>query len=259
MTYWLIADTISFVLVMIFNVVGTVGVGPVRSMREIAKNTPSTFRPAAFSFLIWPVIYLGQLVFLLYSWFVADTYVNAMWIAYPILCFFQMIWIVRYGMDRVYESCFYLFFIVSTLVYLYGRVIGFGYFYPWLQMWAVVVPWSIFFGWSVVALVANLFAADIFAKDPILGTQPRGELSNTVVYAGSRAASLVVYGLWFVIALFLFYFKDVFFVGAMCWGFLGVICSHETSPKLRKTLWLTIFLTFVMVGLRYVFYLFFAY
>lgn len=258
MSYWLVVDAISLAVAFAFNLLGSIGIGPIRSVREISKKTPTTFRPANFTFLIWSVIYAGQIAFLIFSWLVTDVYVNAMSLAYPLLCFFNALWIVRFGMDRVYESCIYVFCMLSTLVYIYGRVIGLGYFYPWLEMFAVVVPWSIYLGWVIVALIVNLFAADIFAKDATL-MQTKQDIIHGTAHTGTRAAVLLIYGLWFVIALFLFYFKDVFLIVAMCWGFFGIICNYDTSAKVRKTLWVTIFCTFVFVALRFVFYLFFAY
>lgn len=134
-----------------------------RGTGEVSDAYPNLFTPAAVTFSIWGVIYLLLLAHVLYQWGMfrdrpdtaADTaLLNRVGVLFSLSSLANTAWIFAWHYDLIPLSALLLVTILVLLAMIVvtirdANVTG-------RQRWFVSVPFSVYFGWSTVAVVANI-------------------------------------------------------------------------------------------------------
>jgi len=174
------------------------------STGDLSAMFPNLFVPAGFTFSIWGVIYLLQILFVIVNfknesvlkkagpWFAINMIANATWIAVWHATFIEL-------------SVVVMLLLLVSLIVLYSRlVVG----YPSISFF-VKVPISVYLGWISVATIANIttLLVDHGITDLGLGA------ANWAAIMFAIAGLLGLYMVWSR--------KDIFFAAVILWASYG--------------------------------------
>lgn len=128
---------------------------------RVSEAYPNLFTPAPITFAIWGVIYLLMAVFIVYQWEVFDGGLHSaklredvgLW--FTVSCALNIGWIFlwHYGMIGYSTICITL--LLAVLMIIRGQLTAAGG--NLLQRMAATSGFSIYFGWIIVATLANIF------------------------------------------------------------------------------------------------------
>jgi hypothetical protein len=128
---------------------------------QLSDEIPTLFVPAGITFSIWGVIYLLQLIFIVYQFIEVfrspetPKFFERISILFILSCIFNMGWIFAWHYELVWLSLIIIEFLLATLILVYMRLL------PVLKemtnpgKWMVGLPFSIYLGWITVAAIAN--------------------------------------------------------------------------------------------------------
>lgn len=218
---WRTALVVTFAVTMVVNgLAGSTTLLGGATTAEISDSVPNLFAPAGFTFAIWGVIYLLLVGFILYTYGIGRrkksslshedrtmlvkvlTYnliVNTLW---------MLMWQYRIFWFSVSLIVAILMFLAWALDILRDKPL------TRLEYVLVKLPFSVYFGWITVAVVANVttWLAD-------LGWQGEPWSQGTLMVFVLIAAAVI--GL--VTAL---RNRDVAYLAVLVWAFAGILLKH---------------------------------
>ncbi len=157
-TLLIIMNIIAAVVTIVFNALSqTLPIG-VATTADIANRVPILFFPANITFSIWGVIYIGWIAFAIYQalpaqrsnpfvravgwWFVAGSLGN-------------MLWLLLFQNLQFAVSTVPIVWLLVSLGIIYVNIRRVQVKPTTADIWAVFVPFSVYFAWAAVANVAN--------------------------------------------------------------------------------------------------------
>ncbi len=132
------------------------------TMKTVSDKYANYFTPAGYAFSIWGLIYLGLLGIILYSWRTIADHENQLlsrigwW--FSISCLANSLWVVAWLYEQVGLSVLIMLVLFFSLIQIV-RNLRVGQEQP--SRGALIFvhwPFSIYFGWVSVALIANIAA-----------------------------------------------------------------------------------------------------
>lgn len=191
---------------------------------QISNRYDNLFVPISFTFIIWSLIYLGLGGFVIFQWrdafFSPET--NRMMIQlrrlFSYSCLANAFWIVLWHYDLIFLSLFAMVGLRIALQKAMKQVHS-SKLTSQERIW-VHKPFSIYYSWINVALIANVAA--FLVKHRI----DFGSLSDEI---------MTVLGLligFFIIISITSRYKDITFAVVAVWSFSGILFRHINSEQL---------------------------
>lgn len=202
---WVILYFIAFLIMIAVNYLSGSNIG------NIAKNKQAIIQPAGFAFAIWGLIYVLILIWLIKLWLMRsrDKEVVSRLKYLPIINFIlNSVWII------VYTQQWFLISVIVIIALLYNIA----------QMYVILssyrgfnrFPISIYFAWTTVATIVNIFSLAInYHVKTIFGLT---ELSWTII--ALILATMI--GVFIAIS-----FKDWLYPLVLIWPFYGIYIENS--------------------------------
>ncbi|MBE2220742.1 MAG: tryptophan-rich sensory protein [Anaerolineae bacterium] len=223
-----IVNIVSFVVVVVMNVLSNALPLNGRTPGEISDSLPSFFTPAAYTFSIWSVIYLFLLGFTIYQalpsqrerpflgqigWlFAGTTVLNVFWL---------LAW--HYGFYAV--SVLFMVGLLVTLITIYLRL-NIGHRSASLTIADKLLyqtTFSLYLGWITVATIANI--ASVLGYLGWNGFGIDGQIWSAIM----MMVAVVVAG------LLLFNRRNLAYAGVLVWALFGIRAAYPTVPVIANT------------------------
>ncbi|WP_242918626.1 hypothetical protein [Pontibacter liquoris] len=213
-----------------------------QTIGEVSDKYPALFTPAGITFAIWGVIYLALTAFCLYHLVKAykasavhEANVDLQRLGYLFMAnnIATGLWTIAWVSEWLIVSVVLILVQLVTLLAIHLRLGIFDTTRSAASKWFTQVPLSLYFGWIIIATVANISAA-------LVGLGWNGFGLNEGVWTITMiiAASLIV--------LFIVYSRSNPFVGLVgVWAFYGIILKHrdinvESSPQIILAAWISL-------------------
>ena len=155
-----VVATISFVLMILLNVLANLLPLNGKTTGEISDLYPSIITPAAYTFSIWGLIYFLLLLFTLYQMLVksGDSTItpeifNHIRILFIISCFANGAWIIAWHYEYI-ALALMLIFIILICLYIINITLW-GQELSGKEKLLVQIPFEIYFAWITAAAVIN--------------------------------------------------------------------------------------------------------
>jgi hypothetical protein len=200
-----------------------------RNTGELSALYPNLFVPAALTFSIWGLIYLGLIAVVVYG-FAGEASENrpsvleALGPWFLVSCLANGAWIFAWHWQLVGLSLGIMLVILGSLVAMYLRL-GIGRRPTTTgETWAVRVPVSVYLGWITVATVANTTALAVDLGAPSFGQGPA--MLTVAVLAAVVAITGAV----------LRTRRDLAFALVVVWAFVGIVLRRSGAPEVGSAL-----------------------
>lgn len=185
---------------------------------EVSEAYPNLFTPAPITFAIWGVIYFLMLLFIVFQWgFIWNrssslAIRDEIGIAFTVSCIFNIAWIFAWHTNKIGLSTLLIVLLLLSLILITRRIGRTPN--SLLTFLSVKLGFDIYFGWIIVATIANICV--MLSKN----NWNRFGLSEVfwtvlIIIVGALITSLVV-------------FRDNrYFSGfAVIWAYVGIIIKH---------------------------------
>ena len=195
------------------------------SAGEVSALFPTYFTPAGFTFTIWGVIYLFNLLFVIYA------VVNGLKepegfpsrklvLLYSITCLINICWVFAWHYLEISVSMILMLLLLVVLTRIYQEV-TIRQKKSIQEYMLTVIPVSVYLGWIVVATVANAAVTLVYLRWSVFGLAPYVVASVVIVLAA------------IVNIMVLLKKKDVFFSLVFLWAAMGIISARraEGTPE----------------------------
>ena len=195
-----------------------------RRTGEVSDSYPNLFTPAGVTFSIWGVIYLLLGAHVLYQLGLfrdrpdtaADSaLLNRVGLLFSLSSLANTAWIFAWHYDLIPLSAVLLVVILTLLglivttvrrAHLTGR-----------QRWFVAVPFSVYFGWSTVAVVANITVLLVYWKWDGFGVAESTWAVAIILVAMAIGTTTMVRN------------RDVAYGLVLIWAFIGILIRQTSS------------------------------
>ena len=211
---------LSFIGMLVMNVLAnTLPLGG-RTTGDVSNQYPSLFTPVGFTFSIWGLIYLLLGVAVVYYVFdlyeMSTAHIQLFGVVFVLSSVFNVLWLVMWHHDRIVLST------VVMVVLFFVLMVGFLRIQPstlWLR-----VPFSLYFAWISVALVANVTIMLVGLDMPRLGLSDALWMVLVMLVVG--AIGLVT----------VYISKDVVFGLVFIWALYGILTRHVSELSMAYPL-----------------------
>ncbi|SIQ99383.1 hypothetical protein [Pontibacter lucknowensis] len=220
-----------------------------QTIGEVSAKYPALFTPAGITFSIWGVIYLALSAFCIYHIVKAfkEPALHEANVDLKGLSYYFMLnnlatgaWTIAWVHERLLLSVGLILVQLVTLLAIHIRL---GIFDPSrsaASRWFTQVPLSLYFGWIIIATVANISSALVG-----LGWDGFGLSEGIWTIIMIVAATLIV--------VFVVFSRTNPFVGLVgIWALYGIILKHRelsaaASPQIIMTAWISLALVALVV------------
>jgi hypothetical protein len=222
-----------------------------QTIGEVSAKYPALFTPAGITFSIWGIIYLALSAFCIYHIVKAfkEPALHEANVDLKRLGFLFMLnnlatgaWTIAWVQERLLLSVVLMLIQLVTLLAIHLRLGIFDAGRSAASRWFTQVPLSLYFGWIIIATVANISAALVgFGWD---GFGLSDGLWTTIMIAAST-----------LIVVFVVYTRSNAVVGLVgIWALYGIILKHQRldvveSPQIITTAWVGMAVVALVVGL----------
>lgn len=211
-------NTIAFFLMIVVNILANLVPFGIGTTGAVSQKYENLFTPAPITFFIWGVIYIFMALFIVYQWGWLDKGRRSnlirkrigLWFA--ITCLLNTAWIFAWHFDAILLSFILIAALLLTLTVIVEKRIPFRA--SALETVSVRVGFDIYFGWIIVAVIAN--ACVLLTK---LGWNGFG-ISDLVWMILLLAASTLI-----GIAAVLFRHRT-YAALTMIWAIVGIMIRH---------------------------------
>jgi translocator protein len=150
----------TLVVVLIVNALAGTGILSGESIGVIANRYPSYFLPADYVFGIWSLIYLGLAAFAVYQFQPAqreNAPIQRIGLSWAVNGLLNVAWIVAFSFGLFGLALLLMAALLANLVVIHERI-GIGHVHlDWRARAFVALPFSAYFAWISVAIIANAF------------------------------------------------------------------------------------------------------
>jgi benzodiazapine receptor len=208
-----IGTIIAFVVMVVVNALANSLPLGGRTTQALAALHPDPFSPAGYAFSIWSVIYGGLLAYTIYQALPEQRHNRRLVALAPWFwasCAANVAWLFFWHYEQILASLITLAVLVGSLAGAY-RVLHRDRSTPsTAERWCVHFPFSLYLGWTVVAVLANFAVWGSDARLELALNAPRVWAILSIVAATIAAG---VMGWWR---------RDVLFAAAVLWALAGI-------------------------------------
>lgn len=211
-----------------------------QTIGEVSAKYPALFTPAGITFSIWGIIYLALSAFCIYhlvkafkepALHEANADLKRLGFLFMLNNLATGAWTIAWVNERLVLSVILILIQLVTLLLIHLRLGIFDRSRPAASIWFTQVPLSLYFGWIIIATVANISAALVG-----LGWDGFGLSEGLWTMIMIVAATLIV-----VYVVFSRTNPVVGLVGI--WALYGIILKHRElnvaeSPQIITTAWI---------------------
>lgn len=213
-----------------------------QTIGDVSAKYPTLFTPAGITFSIWGIIYLALSAFCIYHLVKAfrepalhEANVDLKQLSYLFMLnnLATGAWTIAWVNERLVLSVVLILIQLVTLLAMHLRLGIFDTSRSAASRWYTQVPLSLYFGWIIIATVANISAALVG-----LGWDGFGLSEGLWAIIMIVAATLIV--------VFVVYNRTNPFVGIVgMWALYGIILKHRElnvaeSPQIIMTAWISL-------------------
>ena len=195
-----------------------------RTTGEVSSYYPNLFVPAGFTFSIWGVIYVLLIVFAVYQardvfWreAVSMPFLERIGIWFVVSCLGNISWIFAFHANLILLSILPILVLFFGLFMVYRRLDVEKTKVPAAEVFTVNLPFSVYFGWVSIAVIANITAA-------LVSLGWRGEPLPEQFWAVFMILAGTFLGL-----MMLFLQGDLFYVLVVVWAYTGIIVNRTQA------------------------------
>jgi hypothetical protein len=225
-----------------------------QTIGEVSAKYPALFTPAGITFSIWGIIYLALSAFCIYhlvkafkepALHEANADLKQLGFLFMLNNLATGAWTIAWVSERLLLSVVLMLIQLVTLLAIHLRLGIFDTSRSAASRWFTQVPLSLYFGWIIIATVANISAALVG-----FGWDGFGLSEGLWTVIMIIAATLIV--------VFVVYTRSNPFIGLVgIWALYGIILKHRElgiaeSPQIITTAWVC--LAVVAVVVLWVFY-----
>ncbi|NIJ54789.1 tryptophan-rich sensory protein [Dyadobacter arcticus] len=159
-----IANGVALVITIIMNYVSNTGVFNGATMASVSDSYHNLFTPAGYAFSIWGIIYIGLIAFVIHQskglFYAGKTpaLVDTIGWTFVVSCVANCLWIVAWLYDYTGTSVLIMIVLLLCLIRIVLRTRMEFDFLTLKQIALEWWPFAIYFGWIIVAFVANVAA-----------------------------------------------------------------------------------------------------
>ena len=191
---------------------------------ELSDLYPNLFVPAGFTFAIWGIIYLLLLIFIIFQLNRAFQnenqagFISKIGYWFLISCVANASWILAWHHEKVLLSLVIMLILFFSLITIYYHLDIRTATVTRNEKYMLHMPFSIYFAWINVAIVANM---TVFLVDSSWGRFGLSEQFWTILILGFITV---------ITLIFLIRNKDLYFSLVILWAFYGILNKrmHET-------------------------------
>jgi hypothetical protein len=177
---------------------------------EVSALYPSLFTPAGITFSIWSVIYLLLIGFVVMLWVrkkppITQSVINLFWIS----CLLNGTWIVAWHYLFAGVSVLVMLLLLGTLgrIFLINRNTDFDSIADTLF---IRLPFTLYFAWICVALIANVAAF-------LISMEWKGGLLSEGTWTVLMMGTATILSLWMMLR-----YHAEFFCAVVMWALFGI-------------------------------------
>ncbi len=193
------------------------------SMQEVSDYYFNLFAPAGITFSIWSVIYTLLLLFVIYQWIppkpksiMADPKVAGQVRSIFILTSIcNSIWIVIWQYFHVGLSVLIMIVLLLSLIYI--SVVLAKAQKTKADYWLVRLPFSVYFGWTTIAAIANIISFFVDKKWSFINDHQVG-----------WTLLILIVGLVIIVFTTLFNL-DIAYALTTIWAYAGILIKHQAK------------------------------
>lgn len=223
----IVMNIVATIVTIIFNSLSVALPIGVATTADIANSVPIRFFPATITFSIWGLIYIGWIAFAVYQALPSqrsNPFVRAVGWWYVLGSLGNMGWLLLFQNLQFAVSTIPIVFLLVTLGIIYVNLRRVSAKPSLGDIWAIFVPFSIYFAWAAVANVANL----TYVLFPGEGALWLGLTQETWA-----AIMLVVAGV--ITGLVAYVNRDLPYFLVVVWAYLGIILRYPDIQVLVIT------------------------
>lgn len=214
----IVMNIVATVVTIIFNSLSVALPIGVATTADIANSVPIRFFPATITFSIWGLIYIGWIIFAVYQALPSqrsNPFVRAIGWWYVLGSLGNMGWLLLFQNLQFAISTIPIVFLLVTLGIIYVNLRRVNAKPSTGDIWAIFVPFSIYFAWAAVANVANLTYV-LFPGE--------GELWLGLTQETWAAIMLVIAG--GITGVVAYINRDLPYFLVVVWAYLGIIIRY---------------------------------
>lgn len=189
---------------------------------EVSKRYENLFTPAPFTFAIWGVIYLLTAGFVLYQAGAfkkeranADEIVERVGLWFAFSCALNCAWMLLWHYDQIALSTLMLLGLLITLAVLVQKVRAGRA--SLAERLLVRAPFSLYFGWVTVALIANICTFLVKLQWNGFGIPPQTWMYIVLPLGALIGCAAILRG------------RDLVYGLAVLWAYFGILFRHASS------------------------------
>ncbi|MGL5207422.1 MAG: tryptophan-rich sensory protein [Acidaminococcaceae bacterium] len=213
----------SFFLMIITNILANLL--PINGLTtgQVSNFYPNLFTPAAFAFSIWGLIYmlLAGYVFYQLSLFkvkknvAEEAFSDKIRHAFIISSFANSLWIVAWHYLQIMLSMLFITVMFICLGYIFFTLNKYNFSFD--KRIFVKIPFSIYFAWVTVALIAN-FVVVAVSRQWEFFVAAESNWTILLLLLGLGFASFVIYT-----------YKDAAYCTVIIWAYSGILIKHISA------------------------------
>ncbi len=186
---------------------------------EVSDSYPNLFAPAGITFAIWGAIYLLLAMFVLYSFGIfkgksgySDRLIAKIKYCFAISSIANILWIFAWHYNKIGISVLLMLAIFVSLMFAYRRINKESL--TTKERIFVGVPFSVYFGWISVALIANITVYLVSTNWDGFGIE-----------SNMWTVMVIVVGVIIAVVNVL-RFKDIAYGLTIIWAYIGILIKH---------------------------------
>lgn len=218
----------SFLLMIITNVLANLL--PINGVTtgQISDFYPNLFVPAAFAFSIWGLIYMLLAGYVFYQLglfkgrvnIAEESFENKIRRVFIISSFANSLWIVTWHYFQIVFSMILITVMFICLGYIFFTLNKYNFSFD--KRIFVKIPFSIYFAWITVALIANFVVVAVSKQWYFFAA---AEINWTII--------LLLLGLAFAL-LVVYRYKDAVYGMVIVWAYSGILIKHMSVNEFNR-------------------------
>ncbi|MHC1718694.1 MAG: tryptophan-rich sensory protein [Acidaminococcaceae bacterium] len=195
---------------------------------QVLDFYPNLFAPVAATFAIWGLIYMLLAGYVFYQLglfqskinIAEEAFSNKIRVAFIISSFANSLWLVAWHNLQIVLSMFFIIIIFLCLGYIFH--ITSKYSFSFDKRIFVKIPFSVYFAWITVAMIAN-FAVLAVSR----------QWHNLFFAESTWTIMLILFGL--ILGAFIAYrYKDAVYGAVLIWAYSGILIKHMSVNEFNR-------------------------
>lgn len=224
--YVVIGAIVIYVLSMLVNILFTLPFfgSILKTIKSESDKLKTSATPIGTTFLIWNIIYIGQIGFIIIQ---SIQYINQspplQIYLFALIAILNGMWVIAFSFERIMLSVTILFSMLAALFYQYQVLeinyynVSIGYFF------STAAPHSIYLAWVSLACILNVFGFMKYTAK--IGEDDRLNSEHRLLYSALNILGVAS-------MLMIIIKQDYVFFITICWGVLGIYLNGNFDNAL---------------------------